>query len=69
MKRKNYLALAASVMFAVLAGLTASCTDNNDNPATDPTVPKAETDAPEFDENNVVVGLQPKDRHPNHQGV
>ena len=57
MKRKNYLALAASVMFAVLAGLTASCTDNNDNPATDPTVPKAETDAPEFDENNVVLAF------------
>ena len=55
MKRDSIFALVASAMLAVLAGLTTSCSDNNDNPAVDPGVPKAQTDAPAFDENNVVL--------------
>ena len=55
MKRDSIFALVASAMLAVLAGLTTSCSDNNDNPAVAPGVPKAQTDAPAFDENNVVL--------------
>ena len=55
MKRKTFLALAASAMLAVLAGVTTSCTDVNDNPVDNPNVSNAEKDAPEFDENNVVL--------------
>ena len=55
MKRDSIFALVASAMLAVLAGLTTSCSDNNDNPAVDPGVPKAQTDALAFDENNVVL--------------
>ena len=57
MKRKTFLALAASAMLAVLAGVTTSCTDKNDNPVDNPSAPNAEADAPAFDENNVVLAF------------
>ena len=57
MKRKTFLALAASAMLAVLAGVTTSCTDKNDNPVENPDAPNAKADAPAFDENNVVLAF------------
>jgi 3',5'-cyclic AMP phosphodiesterase CpdA len=57
MKRKTFLALAASAMLAVLAGVTTSCTDVNDNPVGNPDAPNAAADAPAFDENNVVLAF------------
>lgn len=57
MKRKTFLALAASAMLAVLAGVTTSCTDKNDNPVDNPSVPNAAADAPAFDEDNVVLAF------------
>lgn len=55
MRKKTFMTLMASAMLTVSAGFMASCTDSNDNPVNNPDDPKAQTDAPAFDENNVVL--------------
>ena len=54
MRKKTFMTLMASAMLAVSAGFMTSCTDNSDNPTVNDD-PKAQTDAPAFDENNIVL--------------
>jgi len=56
MKKKTIMALMASAMLTVSAGFMTSCTDNSDNPTVNDN-PNAQTDAPAFDENNIVLAF------------
>ena len=56
MRKKTIMALMASAMLTVSAGFITSCTDNSDNPTVNDN-PNAQTDAPAFDENNIVLAF------------
>lgn len=56
MRKKSIIALIASAMLTVSAGFITSCTDNSDNPTVNDN-PNAQTDAPAFDENNIVLAF------------